>query len=88
MVSSSSQKMPENWAGAKTGKSFKNISDTTGNISARFGSLHKMKNGGYYSDRTVFVLDKNGVIRYVDYDYDVKKDFDRLKKEIKKAKAH
>ncbi len=60
------------------------LADTTGKISNDFNSILTDEHGVTYSDRTVFLIDKKGVIRYINQDYDVGADLDVLEKEIEK----
>jgi len=47
------------------------LADSTGIISNDFNSLLREHDGIVYSDRTVFIIDKEGIVQYVNKDYDV-----------------
>ncbi len=60
------------------------VADSLGLISNAFDSILTEANGTIYSDRTVFLIDKTGIVRYINKDYDVGADLDILEEEIKK----
>ncbi len=60
------------------------VADSLGVISNAFDSILTEANGTIYSDRTVFLIDKTGIVRYINKDYDVGADLDILEDEIKK----
>lgn len=58
------------------------VADSTGIISNDFNSLLREKDGIVYSDRTVFVIDKEGIVQYVNQDYDIAADLTNLENAI------
>ncbi len=58
------------------------LADSTGIISNDFNSLLQEEDGVIYSDRTVFLIDKKGIIKYINKDYDVMADINNLEKAI------
>ncbi len=58
------------------------IADSTGIISNDFNSLLREEDGIVYSDRTVFIIDKNGIVKYINEDYDVLADLRGLESAI------
>lgn len=58
------------------------IADSTGIISNDFNSLLREDDGIVYSDRTVFIIDKEGVVQYINKDYDVVADLSNLENAI------
>ncbi len=58
------------------------LADSTGMISNDFNSLLREDDGIVYSDRTVFIIDKNGIVQYINKDYDVVADLSNLEKAI------
>lgn len=74
----------DSWKLHQPTKSIELVADTSGAFSNSFNSLLKDDYGVIYSDRTVFLIDKEGVVRYINKDYDVAADLDVLENEIKK----
>ena len=60
------------------------IPDSTGIISNDFNSLLREEDGIVYSDRTVFIIDKEGIVQYINEDYDVVADLTNLENAILK----
>lgn len=58
------------------------LADSTGIISTDFNSLLRESDGIVYSDRTVFIIDKKGIVQYVNKDYDVTADLTNLENAI------
>lgn len=58
------------------------IADSTGVISNDFNSLLREKDGIVYSDRTVFIINKEGIVEYVNQDYDIAADLTNLENAI------
>lgn len=83
-VSIGSLQQVEAWQLHQPIKGLEMVADTSGSISNAFNSLLKDEHGVIYSDRTVFLIDKTGMVRYINKDYDVKADLDVLEGEIKK----
>lgn len=72
------------WETHQPVKSIELKADVTGEISNAFNSLLTDEHGITYSDRTVFLIDKTGTVRYINKDYDVTADLDVLEQEILK----
>jgi peroxiredoxin len=82
MVSNESLDMLSNWFENMNFKNVKLISDLNIGISAKYKSFN-FYNG--YNNRTIFLIDKQGVLRYIDWDYNVvDKDLKLLQEEIMK----
>jgi alkyl hydroperoxide reductase subunit AhpC len=58
------------------------LADSTGIISNDFNSLLREEDGIVYSDRTVFIIDKEGIVQYINDDYDVVADLTNLEEAI------
>lgn len=58
------------------------LADSTGIISNDFNSILREHDGIVYSDRTVFIIDKAGIVQYVNKDYDVGADLTNLENAI------
>ncbi len=58
------------------------LADSTGVISNDFNSLLREDDGIIYSDRTVFIIDKEGIVQYINEDYDVVADLTNLENAI------
>ncbi|MGK0390472.1 MAG: alkyl hydroperoxide reductase subunit AhpC [Maribacter sp.] len=58
------------------------IADSTGIVSNDFNSLLREEDGIVYSDRTVFIIDKEGIVQYINKDYDVVADLSNLEEAI------
>lgn len=58
------------------------IADSTGIVSNDFNSLLREDDGIVYSDRTVFIIDKEGIVQYINKDYDVMADLTNLENAI------
>ena len=58
------------------------LADSTGIISNEFNSILRESDGIVYSDRTVFIIDKVGIVQYVNKDYDVGADLTNLENAI------
>lgn len=58
------------------------LADSTGIISNDFNSILREADGIVYSDRTVFVIDKEGIVQYVNQDYDIAADLTNLENAI------
>lgn len=58
------------------------LADSTGIISTDFNSILRESDGIVYSDRTVFIIDKKGIVQYVNKDYDVTADLTNLENAI------
>ncbi|MCB0721144.1 MAG: redoxin domain-containing protein [Ignavibacteriae bacterium] len=82
MVSNEGLDMLNKWFESMSFKNVKLVSDLNVDISAKYNSFNFF-NG--YNNRTIFLIDKEGVIRYIDWDYKViDKDLKLLQEEIKK----
>lgn len=82
MVSNEGMDMLSNWFENMNFKNVKLISDLNIDISSKYNSFNFF-NG--YNNRTIFLIDKEGVVRYIDWDYKViDKDLKLLQEEIKK----
>mgnify|MGYP002622293832 CR=1 FL=1 len=68
MVSNESMDMLTKWFEDMSFKNVKLISDLGANISAKYNSFDFMSG---YNNRTLFLIDKEGVIRFIDWDYNV-----------------
>lgn len=85
MVSNESTDMLSKWFESMSFKNVKLISDLNTDIAAKYKSFNFF-NG--YNNRTIFLIDKEGVVRYIDWDYNVvDKDLKLLQDEIKKLDA-
>ncbi len=83
-VSIGSLQQVEAWQLHQPIKGLEMRADSTGAVSNAFNSLLKDEYGVIYSDRTVFLIDKQGVVQYINQDYDVRADLDVLENEIQK----
>lgn len=82
MVSNEGLDMLSRWFESMSFKNVKLISDLNVDISAKYNSFN-FYNG--YNNRTIFLIDKQGVLRYIDWDYKViDKDLKLLQEEIMK----
>jgi peroxiredoxin len=82
MVSNEGLDMLANWFENMNFKNVKLISDLDIGISSKYNSFNFF-NG--YNNRTIFLIDKQGVLRYIDWDYNVvDKDLKQLQEEIMK----
>jgi alkyl hydroperoxide reductase subunit AhpC len=82
MVSNEGMDMLSNWFENMSFKNVKLISDLNIGISSKYNSFNYF-NG--YNNRTIFLIDKEGVLRYIDWDYKViDKDLKQLQEEIMK----
>jgi peroxiredoxin len=82
MVSNEGLEMLANWFENMNFKNVKLISDLNIDISSKYNSFNFF-NG--YNNRTIFLIDKQGVLRYIDWDYNVvDKDLKQLQEEIMK----
>ncbi|HLT24731.1 MAG TPA: redoxin domain-containing protein [Ignavibacteria bacterium] len=85
MVSNESTDMLSKWFESMSFKNVKLISDLNADISAKYNSFNFFSG---YNNRTIFLIDKQGVVRYIDWDYNVvDKDLKLLQEEIKKLDA-
>jgi len=60
------------------------VADSTGAISNAFHSVLEDEHQVIYSDRTVFLINKEGMVTYKNQDYDVRADLDLLEEAILK----
>ena len=82
MVSNEGTEMLSKWFESMSFKNVKLISDLNVDISAKYNSFNFYSG---YNNRTIFLIDKQGVLRYIDWDYKVvDKDLKLLQEEIKK----
>lgn len=82
MVSNESLEMLSNWFENMNFKNVKLISDLNVDISAKYKSFNFYSG---YNNRTIFLIDKQGILRYIDWDYNVvDKDLKLLQEEIMK----
>jgi peroxiredoxin len=85
MVSNEGTDMLSKWFESMSFKNVKLISDLNVDISAKYNSFNFYSG---YNNRTIFLIDKQGVVRYIDWDYNVlDKDLKLLQEEIKKLDA-
>jgi len=83
-ISIGSEQEVDAWKLNQNIKGIEMEADVDGSISNAFNSLLTDEYGITYSDRTVFLIDKKGIVRYINEDYDVGADLDVLEAEIKK----
>lgn len=83
-VSIGSEETVEAWEMNQKIKGIDMKADPDGSFSNAFNSLFTDDYGVTYSARTVFLIDKTGMVRYINEDYDVGADLDVLESEIKK----
>lgn len=65
MVSVSSGEIINKWKDDMGFKNVKMVNDLTGEISAKYSSYNPLG----YNNRTVFLIDKQGKVKYIDWDY-------------------
>ena len=58
------------------------ISDRNAEVVGAYGVKPLEINGSTYASRATFVIDKQGVLRYVNYNYKIKEDYEPLMKAI------
>ena len=76
MISSSGPDILKKWKNDTKIKNVKLVSDITGDISFAYGSFNPLG----YNNRTLFIIDKSGMISYIDWNYVVdEKDFGLVK---------
>jgi peroxiredoxin len=56
------------------------LSDRNADLVKTYGIKPYDIDGSLYSSRATFVIDKQGILRYVNYDYKVKEDYEPLMK--------
>lgn len=79
MVSSSNSKILSKWRNEMALSNVVLVSDNTGEISAMYNSYNALG----YNKRTVFLIDKQGIVSYIDWDYQVNdEDFNSVKQQI------
>lgn len=78
MVSVSNFGILSSWKNELGLKNVKLVNDGNGSISKLYNSYNSMG----WNARTIFVVDKDGKLSYIDWDYDVEKDFDLLKEQL------
>lgn len=67
MVSNSGLEILNKWKDDMNVKNVKLVSDYNGKISSQYGSYNPL---GFYN-RTIFIIDKQGKISYIDWNYNV-----------------
>jgi peroxiredoxin len=78
MVSVSNNYILAKWKNDNGLKNVKLVNDFNGEVSAKYNSY----NNYGYNKRTMFLINKEGTLSFIDWDYDVEKDFASLKEEI------
>ena len=70
---------------SKTGdmKSLVLLSDRGAEVIDAYGVKPLEINGHKYASRATFVIDKEGILRYVNYDYKVREDYEPLLEALK-----
>ena len=56
------------------------LSDRTAEVVKIYGVEQLNFNGAMYASRATFVIDKEGILRYVNYQYKVREDYEPLLK--------
>lgn len=80
MVSNSSLDILDKWKNDMNVKNVKLVADYFGAISSQYRSFNSLG----YNNRTLFVIDKSGLISYIDWNYNVdEKDFGLVKDHLK-----
>ncbi len=80
MVSNSSLDILDKWKNDMNVKNVKLVADYVGAISSQYRSFNLLG----YNNRTLFVIDKAGMISYIDWNYNVdEKDFGLVKEHLK-----
>lgn len=80
MISNSGLEILDKWKNDMNVKNVKLVSDYTGEISYKYSSYNPLG----YNNRTLFIIDKNGTISYIDWNYIVdEKDFSMVKDHLK-----
>jgi peroxiredoxin len=79
MVSVSNNYILEKWKTDMNLKNIKLVSDNSGDISMKYNSFNSLG----WNKRTVFLINKEGIVQYIDWDYNVDNDdFGILKEQI------
>jgi peroxiredoxin len=78
MVSVSNNAILVKWKNDSNLQNVKLANDFNGEISAKYNSYDAFG----YNKRTMFLVNKEGIVSFIDWDYDVEKDFASLKEEI------
>jgi peroxiredoxin len=78
MVSISNFGILNKWGDELALKNIKMVNDDDGSISTAYSSFNAMG----YDNRTIFIVNKEGKISYINWNYDVEKDFDQVKERL------
>jgi peroxiredoxin len=62
------------------------VSDRNAELVKTYGVEPREINGATYASRATFVIDKQGVLRYVNYEYKVREDYEPLLKVLSELK--
>jgi peroxiredoxin len=60
------------------------LSDRTAEVVKTYGVKQLEFSGAVYASRATFVIDKKGILRYVNYQYKVREDYEPLLKVLSK----
>jgi len=79
MISNSSLEILAKWKNDMKLKNVKLVSDYSGMISALYNSYNQF---GFFN-RTLFIVDKSGMLSYIDWNYEVNDtDFNKVKDQL------
>lgn len=78
MISQSNYLILEKWKKELALEHIKLVSDNSGDISMKYNSYNMLG----YNKRTMFLIDKQGNVAYIDWDYQVDSDFNQVKEQI------
>lgn len=78
MISQSNFRILDKWRHEAGLEYIKLVSDDTGEISTMYNSYNMLG----YNKRTMFLIDKEGKVSYIDWDYQVDADFNQVKEQI------
>ena len=62
------------------------LSDRNAEVVNAYGVTPREINGATYASRATFVIDKEGILRYVNYEYKIREDYEPLLKVLSELK--